>query len=55
MESAVREIAYLTAAAGEDPEQVVPDQQRTVVLGTDRAGDQVSLRDRMRPLLAFFT
>ena len=27
---------------------------RTVVLGTDRVGDQVSLQEQMRPLLAFF-
>ena len=27
---------------------------RTVVLGTDRVGDQVSLQEEMRPLLAFF-
>jgi ABC-2 type transport system permease protein len=27
---------------------------RTVVLGVDRAGDQVSLQEQMRPLLAFF-
>jgi len=27
---------------------------RTVVLGTDRVGDQVSMQEQMRPLLAFF-
>jgi ABC-2 type transport system permease protein len=56
MESAVREIAFFAAAAaaGQAPDDVVPVRQETVVLGQDRAGQQVSLRERMRPLLAFF-
>jgi len=56
MESAVREIAYFAAGAAEgaDPADVVPVRQETVVLGPDRAGEQVPLRERMRPLLAFF-
>ncbi len=56
MESAVREIAYLAAAAGAgaDPVSVVPVTMSTVVLGEDRAGRQVSMQERMRPLLAFF-
>lgn len=56
MQSAVREIAYLAAAAatGGDPMGVIPVSQSTVVLGPDRAGDQVSLQERMRPMLAFF-
>lgn len=55
MESAVREIAYFVAAAGEgDAADAMPVDQQTIVLGPDRAGDQVSLQERMRPLLAFF-
>ncbi|MEE4275952.1 MAG: ABC transporter permease, partial [Thermoleophilia bacterium] len=56
MESAVREIVYFAAGAAEgvDPMDVVPMRQETVVLGKDRAGEQVSMRERMRPLLAFF-
>ena len=56
MESAVREIAALTAAAaaGEDPASAVPVRQRTVVLGMDLAGRQVTPQERMRPLLAYF-
>jgi ABC-2 type transport system permease protein len=56
MESAVREIAALTAAAaaGQDPASAVPVRQRTVVLGTDLAGRQVTPQERMRPLLAYF-
>jgi len=56
MESAVREIAAVTAAAaaGEDPASAVPVRQRTAVLGTDLAGRQVTPQERMRPLLAYF-
>ncbi|HSL96365.1 MAG TPA: ABC transporter permease [Thermoleophilia bacterium] len=56
MESAVREIVYFAAGAAEgvDPMDVLPVRQETVVLGEDRAGEQVSMRERMRPLLAFF-
>lgn len=45
----VAEIAY--AAAGEAPP--VDPASEVVVLGEDRAGDQVSVREQMRPLLAF--
>ena len=56
MESAVREIAALTAAAaaGEGAASAVPVRQRTVVLGPDLAGRQVTPQERMRPLLAYF-
>ena len=56
MQSAVREIAHLAVAAstGGDPLGAIPVSQSTVVLGADRAGDQVSLQERMRPMLAFF-
>jgi ABC-2 type transport system permease protein len=55
MESGVREIVYFAAgaAAGVDPTELLPYRQETVVLGEDRAGEQVSMRERMRPLLAF--
>jgi ABC-2 type transport system permease protein len=51
MDSLVREIAY--ALAG-DTLPVTELSQNEYVLGTDRSGDQVSLREKMRPLLAFF-
>ena len=56
MESAVREIAALTVAdaAGEAAVDAVPVRQRTVVLGPDLAGRQVTPQERMRPLLAYF-
>jgi ABC-2 type transport system permease protein len=44
------QVAFL--AAGTSPP--VDLATRTVVLGTDRVGDQVSLQEQMRPLLAFF-
>jgi ABC-2 type transport system permease protein len=47
----VRELAYL--AAGSLPPVTFPESE-TVVLGPDRAGDQVSMQERMRPLFAFF-
>ncbi len=55
MSSAVREIAYFLAAAagGRDPETALPVREQTVVLGEDRAGDQVTLQQKMRPMLAF--
>ncbi len=49
--SLVREIAYL--AAGSAPPVTQPAEEE-VVLGVDRAGDQVSIRERMRPMFAFF-
>jgi ABC-2 type transport system permease protein len=47
----VRELAYL--AGGSLPPVTFPESE-TVVLGPDRAGDQVSMQERMRPLFAFF-
>lgn len=47
----VRELAY--TLAGDELPVRMPEQE-TIVLGRDRAGDQVSLRERMRPMLAFF-
>lgn len=46
----VREMAY--ALAGNELPVTVPDQE-TVVLGLDRAGDQIPFRDKMRPFFAF--
>ncbi len=51
MESMVREISY--AVAGYRLPVSEPASE-TVVLGEDRAGDQVPFRDRLRPLYAFF-
>lgn len=51
MTGLVREMAYLVAGSGLPV--TLPDQSETV-LGEDRAGDQVSLREKMRPMLAFF-
>jgi ABC-2 type transport system permease protein len=50
MDSMVREIAY--AVAG-DALPVTQLSQDEYVLGVDRSGDQVPLREKMRPLLAF--
>ena len=50
MSSMVREIAY--AVAGYKLPVTEPDED-VVVLGVDRAGDQVPFRDKMRPLYAF--
>jgi ABC-2 type transport system permease protein len=47
----VRELSY--ALAGEAP-PVTPPAMEDVVVGADRAGQQVPLRDRIRPLLLFF-
>jgi len=46
----VREIAYSLTG---NPLPVSRLDQDTVILGEDRAGDQVSLREKMRPLFAF--
>lgn len=51
MASFVREIAYDLAG---DRLPVRMPAQETIVLGQDRVGDQVSLREKMRPMLAFF-
>ncbi len=50
MTSFVREAAY--QLAGRDLPVTMPDEE-TVVLGVDRAGDQVSYRDKLVPMLAF--
>jgi len=47
----VRELGYL--AAGEQPLVSQPTEAE-VILGVDRAGDQISLREQMRPLFVFF-
>jgi ABC-2 type transport system permease protein len=49
MEAFVGEIAY--AVAGQPPP--VDPRTEIVVLGEDKAGDQVTLREQLRPLLAF--
>ena len=51
MSSLVRELAY--AVAGRELPVTLP-AERDVILGQDRAGDQVSVREKMRPMLAFF-
>jgi len=50
MEGIATEVAFF--AAGEIPSMSIAT--RTVILGVDRAGDQISLQEQMRPLLAFF-
>ena len=50
MTAIVSEVAY--AIAGEPPP--VNPVTDAVVLGTDRVGDQVSFREQLRPLMAFF-
>jgi len=47
----VRELAY--AMTGSELPVKVPDE-KTIILGENRAGDQVSMREKMRPLFAFF-
>ncbi len=49
MESFVRELSYFIAGV-ELP--VTLPQEETIILGEDRMGQQVSLRDRLRPLMA---
>jgi ABC-2 type transport system permease protein len=51
MTSAVRELAFALSGA---PLPVTLEGGDVIVLGEDRAGDQVPLRERMRPLLVFF-
>lgn len=51
MEGFVREMAY--RFAGRELPVELPDEE-TIILGVDRAGEQVSMRERMRPLLALF-
>ncbi len=50
MQSFVREAAY--QIAGRELPVGMPDEE-TIVLGEDRMGDQVSMQERMRPLLLF--
>ncbi|MFU8891167.1 MAG: ABC transporter permease [Anaerosomatales bacterium] len=50
MTSFVREMAY--EFAGRELPVAMPDEE-TIVLGTDRAGDQVSMREKLIPMLAF--
>ncbi len=51
MSSMVREIAY--ALAGDElPVTRLPEEE--IILGQDRAGSQVPIQDKFRPLLAFF-
>jgi ABC-2 type transport system permease protein len=51
MTSAVREMAY--TISGASLPVTLPEQEQ-IVLGVDRAGAQVPMRERMRPMLAFF-
>jgi len=51
MQSFVREVAY--QVAGRQLPVELPDEE-TIVLGPDRVGEQASLRDKLRPMLAFF-
>lgn len=51
MQSFVREIAY--QVAGRELPVEIPAEE-TIILGPDRAGEQASMRDKLRPMLAFF-
>ncbi len=51
MRSMVRELSYLVA--GNQPPVTAPAEEE-VILGVDRAGNQISIRERMRPLLGVF-
>jgi ABC-2 type transport system permease protein len=50
MTSFVREAAY--QLAGKQLPVEMPDEN-TIILGTDRVGDQISMRDKLIPMLAF--
>jgi ABC-2 type transport system permease protein len=50
MATAVREVAATAAGA---PLPVAWTTDDVIVLGTDRAGEQIAARERMRPLMAF--
>jgi ABC-2 type transport system permease protein len=58
MSALVRELAYgvRTLAVGGDPDAtfpvVFPDEE-TMILGPDRAGDQIPFKAKMRPMIAF--
>lgn len=51
MQSLIREMAY--QLAGHELPVELPAEE-TIILGEDRLGDQVSMRARMRPMIAFF-
>jgi len=51
LSSMVREMAYLAAG---NPALVVLPTETEILLGTDRAGDQASLQETMRPMFVFF-
>lgn len=51
VEGLAKELAYLVVGV---PSPVSGFATEQIILGTDRAGDQVSLQDQFRPLLAFF-
>lgn len=51
MQGMIREIAY--HLAGHDLPVEMPDEEM-IILGTDRLGEQITMRDRMRPMVAFF-
>ena len=50
MEGMASQVAYMATGSAAPYDLAT----RTVVLGTDRVGDQVTLQEQMRPLLAFF-
>jgi ABC-2 type transport system permease protein len=47
----VKELAFLVAGS---TLPIAPPSEEEIILGPDRAGDQVPLKDKMRPLLAVF-
>ncbi|MBM4235971.1 MAG: ABC transporter permease [Firmicutes bacterium] len=51
MQGFVRELAF-SLAGKELPVELPPED--TIILGRDRVGEQISMRARMRPLIAFF-
>ena len=51
MQGFVRELAFVLA--GKELPVELPAED-TIILGRDRMGDQISMRSRMRPLIAFF-
>jgi ABC-2 type transport system permease protein len=57
MSSAIREAVYgmRAVATGSSPDEALPvtmPEERRIILGEDRSGNQVPLREKMRPLLA---
>ncbi len=51
MQGLIREMAF--QLAGYELPVELPDEE-TIILGEDRLGDQISMQQRMRPLIAFF-